>query len=154
MNIANLITPELTVSKSNATSKKQVLKEVSQLVSEADSRFKSTEILDALVQRERLGSTALGHGVAIPHARISKLTNTLCVLITLAEAIEYDSEEKQQVDIIFGLLAPENATEQHLNILADLSNKLKDEHYRDLLRQANTNEELYKAAVGKQKTEV
>ncbi len=150
VSLANFITPGLTICKSaNIATKKQALQEISRLVSAADDRLKASQILEALQQRERLGCTALGHGVAIPHARLDDITSTICVLITLPTAIQYDDDEGHMVDLLFGLLVPQDATQEHLDILAELTNQLKEAHFRELLRSATTDEALYEFAIGK-----
>lgn len=146
MNLSDIMTPELSICQCDDHTKTQVLKHISQLISDADDRIKYQEVLDALLQRERLGSTALGHGVAIPHARISNLTNSLCVTLTLKEAVFFDDDKTQAVDLVFGLLVPENADDTHLQALSTLAEQVKNKAYREKLRAAATHFELYKAA--------
>ena len=145
-----ILTPELTRCQlPDITSKKQVLEAVSTLISEADERIKFPDALEALQKRERLGSTAIGYGVAIPHARIKNLKKSVCVLITLATPVDFDSAEEihnQPVDLIFSLLVPEEATPEHLDLLSEIAIKLKDKSYRDKLRATKTNQALFEAA--------
>ena len=149
MNLDNIITPKLTICKSeHDSSKKQVLEHISQLVSEMDHAVKYSEILEALQARERLGSTGIAHGIAIPHARIQNLQQITCVVISLGNKIHFDSYVTDKVDLIFGLLVPKKEDQNHLEALAAITNKLKDKQYRKKLRDAKTNEELYQVAVG------
>ena len=142
-----ILSPELTLcNDSAATNKKQIIEKISHLVHQANHAIKYQEILETLQQRERLGSTAVGHGVAIPHARITNLEHPVCVLITLEKAIEY-SEEAVAVDLIFGLLVPKDEESKHLDVLAALSQKLQSKEFREKLRQAKTNADLYQAAI-------
>jgi len=140
--------PELTLCNvSGNLNKKQLLEKISLIVHEVNHDIRYQEILNVLQQRERLGSTAIGHGVAIPHGRVSTLEHPLCVLISLEKAIEFDPSELIAVDIVFGLLVPENADEEHLKILATLAEQLKSKSYRERLRGAKTSSELYHAAI-------
>lgn len=148
MNLNEIIVPELTrCNIDDVASKKQVLEAISRLVSEVDDRVKYPDILESLQQRERLGSTALGFGVAIPHGRIKELTKPLCVLFTLKNAVDFANGETIAVDIVFGLLVPENAKEEHINILSTLAEQLQNKTFRDNLRNANSHDELYHTAM-------
>ena len=144
----NSIIPELTVCHAeDIHSKKQALTLISQLVAEADSRLKAKHILESLTEREHLGSTSVGHGCAIPHARIQSLTKALCVLISLPEPINFDSDDHPQpTDIVFGLLVPEKATQEHLALLSELATHIKQPGFCEQLRAATTNQALYQAA--------
>jgi len=143
-----ILSPELTIcNDSKATNKKQIIEKISHLVHQENSAIKYQEILETLQQRERLGSTAIGHGVAIPHARIANLEHPVCVLITLKKAIEYSSEDTVAVDLIFGLLVPKDEDSKYLDVLATLSKKLQNKEFREKLRQAETNADLYQAAI-------
>lgn len=146
--LSKILSPDLTLCKLGMVqNKKQALEEISRLVYEVDHAIKYQETLEVLQQRERLGSTALGHGIAVPHGRIPHLDNPICVLMTLEKAIEFDASNNESVDIIFGLLVPEKANDTHLEILSALVSKLKTATYRDKLRLATTNEALYQAAL-------
>lgn len=134
----------------NISNKKQALEAISMLISEADTRIKSQDVLESLQKRERLGSTAIGYGVAIPHARIKNLKKATCVIVTLATPVDFDSAEEihnQPVDLLFSLLVPEDATQAHLDILSEIATKLKDKEYRDNLRAASSSQSLYAAAI-------
>lgn len=150
----NTIIPELTICHAkNIHSKKQLLTLISNLVAEADSRLKAKHILESLTKREHLGSTNVGHGCAIPHARIQSLTKALCVLISLPEPINFDSEDHPQpTDIIFGLLVPEKATDEHLALLGELAEHIKQPGFCKHLRAATNDRALYKAATTKLST--
>lgn len=146
-NISKILSPELTVCNlSGDINKKQLLEKISLIAHEVDHSIRYQDVLSTLQQREKLGSTAIGHGVAIPHGRVAALEHPMCVLISLDKAIEFDPSEPIAVDLIFGLLVPEDAEEEHLQILATLANQLKSESYRERLRAAKTNDELYHAA--------
>ena len=147
MKLSDIMTPELTLCHGIALSKKKIFELISQTISEADDRLKYHHILRELQQREQLGSTAIGHGVAIPHCRLPSLKRSICVLISLEEPISYDdSNPDTPVDLVFGLIAPEKDADQHIELLSILTDQLQHSHYRDTLRQANNNLSLYQAA--------
>lgn len=128
-------------------SKKQVLEHIGHLVCKQSSACNYVEVLQALIKRERIGSTTLGHGTAVPHARIENLEQPVVCLITLHNAINFHEGEAAAVDIIFSILVPIDANEEQLAILAEIATYLQDATYRDNLRQAKTNEALLQAAI-------
>ena len=145
--LSKLIIPELTVYiETEDFNKKKSLDKISRLASDWDSEVKYQTILEALQKREKIGNTAVGHGIAIPHARIANLRKPLIVILSLANSINFSLHESIMVKLIVGLLVPKNNTDEHLEILAKLSEKLNDEQYRDLLHQATNSHELYHAA--------
>lgn len=150
MHLDEILTPTLMrCHLDNITTKKQALEAISTIISDADVRIKFQDVIEALQRRERLGSTAIGYGVAIPHARIKNLTRTVCILITLKSPVDFDSTEEihnQPVDVLFALLVPEEATQEHLDLLSEIATKLKSKHYRDSLRTANNAQELFNMA--------
>jgi len=107
----------------------------------ADEEINEMDILDALVSRERLGSTALGQGIAVPHGRIAALDHSVAAMITLTEGIEFDAPDEQPVDIIFALLVPEESTDEHLQILSDMAEKFSDSKITDALRKCGSEEQ-------------
>ncbi len=148
--LKSALLPTLTVANSTQdSSKKQVLEQISRLVHSVHPDVKYQTILEALQQRERLGSTSVGHGVALPHARIPNLNSPLCTLMTLRNAISFQADDAVAVDIVFGLVVPEEATDEHLALLSELAEKCRDKKYREALRKATTNETLYQAAIDK-----
>jgi PTS system nitrogen regulatory IIA component len=135
----NLITPLLTPANVQAecdtSSKKRLFEQASQLV-QASHGVAANEVFDSLFSREKLGSTALGYGIAIPHGRIKHLNETACVFIRLKAPIEFDAPDGQPVDLVFVLLAPAAATDLHLQILGELAAMFSDERFRASLRAA------------------
>lgn len=101
------------------------------------------EILDALISRERLGSTGLGHGVALPHSRLYNISEPIAAFVTLANGVDFESSDGQPVDLAVGLLVPENCNDEHLKILAKLARRFSDESLRSALRTFDNSETLY-----------
>jgi PTS system nitrogen regulatory IIA component len=102
-----------------------------------------TTVLERIEERERLGSTGFGRGVAIPHARIPGLKRPVAVLIKLAEPIEFESADGLPVDLVFGLLSPENSGVAHLHALAAISRLMREERIHEALVEAPDAEALY-----------
>ncbi len=124
-------------------SKKRALEKVSELVASAQTDLNQGEIFESLLARERLGSTALGHGIALPHGRVEGIDRTVGAFISLSEGVDFDALDGQPVDLLFALIVPPDATEEHLQLLAGLAEMLSDQDLRSALRQARSSEELY-----------
>lgn len=97
-------------------------------------------IFDRLAEREQLGSTALGHGVALPHARIEGIERPVGALLTLASGVDFDAPDGAAVDLVFGLLVPADEPDEHLKILAALAERLADDALRARLRACSERE--------------
>ncbi len=143
MLISELIAPDRVVCHVTATSKKRALEKMSNILAVGQPGVTETLIFDKLMERERLGSTGLGGGVAIPHCRLSGLSQAIVSLITLTESIDFESLDDKPVDIVFALLVPENCTEAHLKILAEAAEMFNDTEFCNLLRTSGSSQELY-----------
>lgn len=128
-------------------SKKRALQFISELSAEHCPDANSKTILDALVAREKLGSTSIGHGVALPHARTGETDNVITCLIQLTKPIDFGSLDRKPVDILFGIIVPETAHEQHLQILRTLAEACHDKGFRHCLRHAVSDRDLYQKAI-------
>ena len=104
-----------------ASSKKRMLEELAGLLSHNRSDLHRDTVFQVLNERERLGSTGIGDGIALPHGRLNGLTEPLAAVIRLRQALDFDAVDDGPVKLIVGLLVPANATEQHLDILASLA---------------------------------
>lgn len=105
--------------------------------------FSEMGILDAFIARERLGSTCLDHGFALPHSRIALIDQPVAAFITLSEPIDYDAGDKPPVDLILGLLVPEECNDEHLKILATLAKRFSDDNFREEIRSFDRPSALY-----------
>jgi len=143
MKISDILTADRISCAASPASKKRALEEVSALMLNADASLTQGEIFDSLLSRERLGSTGLGHGVAIPHGRIATGNKAIGAFIQLSQGIDFDAIDGQPVDLLFGLLVPVESTEEHLQILAHLAKMFSDEPFCAQLRHAQSKEELY-----------
>jgi len=142
MDLGDLIRPESVIGALKAKSKKQVLQELSGHAA-ALTGLPEREIFDTLLQRERLGSTAVGEGVAIPHGKLASLNQMTGLFARLSEPIEFEAMDDQPVDLIFLLLAPEGAGADHLKALARISRLLREDKAIDKLRASKDAAALY-----------
>ncbi len=125
------------------TSKKRLL-EAAALLFENEHRLERNRVFDSLFARERLGSTGLGHGVAIPHGRIKGLKAPLLAVLRSEHAVPFDSPDGQPVRLLVVLLVPEHATEEHLEILSELAELLSDSTLRGTLLEAEDPAAIHK----------
>ena len=123
-----------------AGSKKRVLEEAANLLATESDEPSGEQVFERLLERERLGSTGLTGGVALPHARMPGVTEARGAFLRLAEAVEFDAMDGQPVDLVFALLVPENATEEHLQLLAALARLFNNESLRTRLRTSEASE--------------
>ncbi|MET0027780.1 MAG: PTS IIA-like nitrogen regulatory protein PtsN [Candidatus Thiodiazotropha sp.] len=126
-----------------AASKKRVLEQLGQRLAESAPDLTQDEVFDALLERERLGSTGLGKGIALPHARMSKITQSVAAFVQLPEGIDFDAIDNKPVDLAFAMLVPEEATEEHLQLLAKLARMFDDAEFCTALREAESSEQLF-----------
>lgn len=143
MQLIDLLTPENVACNVHAGSKKRALEVASEELDREQEQAGSRQIMEGLCAREKLGSTGLGHGVAIPHARIEGLDQPSGVMIRLAEPVDFDAADREPVDLIFALVVPEAATEEHLQLLSQIAELFGDEQRRDSVRRADDAKEMY-----------
>jgi len=142
MEIDELLTPDSVIPRLRATSKKQALQELSKRAAEV-SGLSERQIFDVLLERERLGTTGVGNGIAIPHGKLPGLSRLYGLFARLEHPVDFDSIDEQPVDLIFLLLAPEAAGADHLKALARVSRLLRDRTICEKLRGADNPDALY-----------
>jgi nitrogen PTS system EIIA component len=147
MQIETLLTLKRTLCHTSCNSKKRSLEVLASLIADGSENINAEELFEQLINRERLGSTGLGGGIAIPHCRFKTSGATIGALMTLAKPIDFDSVDGEPVDIIFAMLVPENADAEHLQTLAHLAERLQNKQFVASLRRAETPDDLYKAAL-------
>lgn len=133
--IAKLLSAENIVVGLDASSKKRVFEQVG-LLFENRHGIARSHVYDALFAREKLGSTGLGQGIAIPHGRIKGLKEVRCAFLRLATPVQFDAPDGKPVGFIFVLLVPEAATEHHLQLLSELAQMFSDKTFRERLAAA------------------
>ena len=144
LTIENILAPELTLCQVPASSKKRVMEIIAEQIQHREESLNDTQIFNNLVSRERLGSTGIGQGIAIPHCRLEGLDHVVGVLMTLAEGVGFDAIDNQPVDLIFALVVPKAATSEHLELLSQIAEKFNDRAFCDHLRQCKDGETLYR----------
>lgn len=142
MNISDLLAPEAVLASLKAQTKKQLLQELAARA-HARTQLAEKQIFETLNERERLGTTGVGAGIAIPHGRMAGVAHITGVFARLESAIDYEAVDGQPVDLVFMLLAPENAGADHLKALARVSRLLRNQQTCEKLRAAKTAEALY-----------
>jgi PTS system nitrogen regulatory IIA component len=144
MEIQDIIAPERIAFDVDASSKKRALEKVSDVLArDGSANLASQDVCESLIAREKLGTTAIGCGVAIPHGRLKNTTKTIAAFIKLHHGVDYDAIDHQQVDLIFALLVPEQSTEEHLKILAEIAEMFSNEAIREKLRQVKDPQSLF-----------
>ncbi|MBC7622425.1 MAG: PTS sugar transporter subunit IIA [Aeromicrobium sp.] len=116
----------------DVSSKKRLFEQIG-LLFENENKIARAVVFDALFAREKLGSTGLGHGVAIPHGRIKNLRETMAVFIRTKDGVPFESPDGESVRLVFAMLVPEHANEQHLNLLSELAQVFSDAELREAL---------------------
>ena len=145
---SEILTPARTVCHVPGSSKKRLFETIARIVADDQPQMAYDEVLDHLVAREKLGSTGLGQGIAIPHCRAEHCSAPLGTLISLAQPIPFDAPDERDVDLLFVLLVPPEAHQQHLDILAEIARRLSEAAYCERLRAASDDRELFDAAIG------
>jgi len=143
MDISELISPERISCCAHEKSKKRSLERASDLLASSTPNLTPEEIFNSLIERERLGSTGVGHGVALPHGRLHGREQAIAAFIKLETAVEYDSIDNEPVDLIYALLVPDHFTNEHLEIISQLANWFSDAEFRKQLRECETSEQIY-----------
>jgi PTS system nitrogen regulatory IIA component len=134
MRFSELLSAERTACGVQVASKKRALEKLAELMASATAEVSPGEAFDCLIARERLGSTGLGHGVALPHGRLKQLERPVGAFLRLGAGVEYDAVDQEPVDLLFGLLLPDAATDENLKILARLAEVFSDPALRARLR--------------------
>lgn len=143
MDLADLIGPEDILVSTRASCKKQILHDLADHAAKKTG-LTSREIFETLLERERLGSTGIGNGIAIPHGKLKTLDKITGMVAFLDDPIEFDSLDDQPVDIVFLLLAPEDAGADHLKALARVARVLREPGMLRQLREAETRAAIHK----------
>ncbi|MBA3056800.1 MAG: PTS sugar transporter subunit IIA [Gammaproteobacteria bacterium] len=144
--LAAILPPAQVLVQIDATSKKRAFEEAGLLFENLHGLSRSL-VTDSLFSRERLGSTGLGHGVAIPHGRIKGLKMPMAAVLQLAHPIGFDAPDEQAVNLLIFLLVPESATQKHLEILSEIAEMLSDAVLREKMAASTSAAELHELIV-------
>jgi PTS system nitrogen regulatory IIA component len=145
--IENILTPGRSRANVSGGSKKRVLEQIANLIGEQVADLDSQTVFESLVAREKLGSTGFGNGIAIPHCRLKGCASPVSALIRLDAAIDFDAIDGAPVDLLFVLLVPEAATDEHLELLRQIASMLDRTDVRERLRKAGDGDELYQVVL-------
>ena len=141
--VSDLLVPRCVVVSSDLSSRKRALEMLSELLAAAREPLSQRLVFDQLCARERLGSTGLGHGVALPHARVPGLGKACGAFVRASDGVDFDAPDGVRVDLIFGLVVPQEYTDEHIEILAMLARLLSAEALRESLRRAHGAAEMF-----------
>ncbi|MCC2604858.1 PTS IIA-like nitrogen regulatory protein PtsN [Planctobacterium marinum] len=147
MEIKDILSSDCTRCAVPITSKKRALQIISVVASEKLSELNEEDVLNSLLCREKMGSTGIGNGIAIPHGRVEGLSSPLAIVLTCSPGIEFDAIDNQPVDIFFAILVPVEQTEGHLQTLARIAQKLSDKEVTKVIRNCHSDNALYEALV-------
>ena len=142
MNLSDLLAPERVLPLVRISSKKRLLELISKALVKNDETLNSREVFESLCARERLGSTGLGNGVAIPHGRVNGSSTVQAVFIRLSKPLAFDAIDGKPVDLLFALAVPENCTSDHLKLLSHIAERFSDMDLLAKLRAAENASEL------------
>lgn len=142
MQLNDILAPQRVLAGAQASSKKRALELLSRLLADP-SDTTPQEIFESLTARERLGSTALGYGVALPHGRMKKISATRGAFVQLVQGVDFDAADRGPVDLLFAIVVPEHCTEEHLQLVAQIAELFSNDTMRNQLRQAKEAGELF-----------
>lgn len=144
MEVSDILSENMVLAGVSAESKRNLLEKLAQYAAEK-AQLDKNDIFEAIWERENLGSTGYGNGVAFPHARMKGTEKVISVVARLEQAVDFDSLDGKPVDIVAFMISPEDRGEDHLQVLATLSRVLKNKDTCDLIRQARNVHEIYVA---------
>ncbi len=145
MEIQAIVSLDRTECAVQCNSKKRILEIISNIAAKNNDNIDETTVLTSLLNRERLGSTGIGNGIALPHGRLAGLESVIAIIVTSNPAINFDALDNQPVDIFFALLVPEEQTEGHLQTLATVAGKLSDKETVKAIRRATNSDDIIAA---------
>ena len=147
MQLCDILTEDRTQANIAISSKKKAMEALAECFAQSIPTLISDEIYHQFVCREKLGTTGIGDGIAIPHCRFDTDGKTFAACFTLKEPIDFDAVDNQPVDLIIAMLVPHNAESSHLQTLSNLAQKLQASDYAEALRRAETNKALFFSAI-------
>lgn len=143
MNIADILAAERVQLQSGIYSRKRALEALATVLTDDFPYLTCSDVFNALLMRERLGSTSIGEGIALPHARIGWIDHCIGGFIRFQEGIDFNTVDGQKVDLVFGVLIPQDSADQHMDLLRQLADTLAMPETRQRLRSAQDDLQLY-----------
>ena len=151
MKIASILSPGRALCRLKASSKKRAIELAAAFIADNDERIEESELYRLLIAREKISSTGLGFGIALPHCRMANCTGIMGTLITLEQPVDFEAMDDQWVTTLFVLIVPEKEMNAHLEVLAMLVEKFQTSVFRDKLLAAESASDLYLAAISEPK---
>ena len=148
--LQTILTPGRSLVNVPGGSKKKALEQIADLISSQVPELEMQDVFEALIAREKLGSTGFGNGIAIPHCRLKGCDTPVSALLHLEKPIDFDAIDGAPVDLLFVLLVPQAATDAHLELLRQIASMLDRKEVREKLRSAESNEALYQVVLDEQ----
>ncbi|MBK5408274.1 PTS IIA-like nitrogen regulatory protein PtsN [Pseudomonas yamanorum] len=148
--LETILTPGRSLVNVPGGSKKRALEQIANLIGREVPEMDTQAVYEALIAREKLGSTGFGNGIAIPHCRLQGCESPVSALLHLDAPIDFDAIDGAPVDLLFVLLVPQAATDAHLELLRQIASMLDRKEVRDKLRSAPSNEALYQVVLDEQ----
>ncbi|MBR9897640.1 PTS IIA-like nitrogen regulatory protein PtsN [Alteromonas sp.] len=145
MDIQAIVSLDRTECAVQCNSKKRILEIIADIAAKNNENIDQATVLNSLMSRERMGSTGIGNGIALPHGRLLGLEKVIAIVVTSTPAINFDALDEKPVDIFFALLVPEEQTEGHLQTLATVAGKLSDKETIKAIRRATTSDDILSA---------
>ena len=145
MDIQAIVSLDRTECAVQCNSKKRILEIIADIAAKQNQNIDQATVLNSLMARERMGSTGIGNGIALPHGRLPGLEKVIAIVVTSTPAIDFDALDEKPVDIFFALLVPEEQTEGHLQTLATVAGKLSDKETIKAIRRATTSDDILSA---------
>ena len=143
MNVANILRPESVQCESGVRSKKHALELLSEVLGNRHEDLNAADVLAEFMKREQLGSTGLGHSIAMPHARLNGIDESIGAFLKLEAGVDFDSSDGEPVDLLFGVLVPENCSDDQIREMKELIQQLRDSTLQQQLRKTADPAELY-----------
>ena len=145
MDIQAIVSLDRTECAVQCNSKKRILEIIADIAAKQNENIDQATVLNSLMARERMGSTGIGNGIALPHGRLPGIEKVIAIVVTSTPAIDFDALDEKPVDIFFALLVPEEQTEGHLQTLATVAGKLSDKETIKAIRRATTSDDILSA---------
>jgi PTS system nitrogen regulatory IIA component len=145
MIISDIISLDRTECAVECHSKKRIFEVISEIAVKGNPQLNLNDVLASMLAREKMGSTGIGNGIAIPHGRIEGIQDIVAIIVTSEEPIQFDAIDDKPVDIFFALLVPSEQTQEHLQTLSSIAQKLSDKNIVKAIRNAATRDEIISA---------
>ncbi|MCP4986355.1 MAG: PTS IIA-like nitrogen regulatory protein PtsN [Colwellia sp.] len=143
MHLSEILTTSCTSCDVAVTSKKRILEKICQLAANQVTEIEQDELLESLLDREKMGSTGIGNGIAIPHGRLPNASKAIAVLITTEKTIDFDAIDNREVDIFVALFVPEDSCKEHLDTLQSIAKLFSDKKVLKQVRKCSDDQALF-----------